>query len=64
MRVTDRKVEAWLREDVGHHDVTNHVPGETTGRLVAKEAVFVATPRAWRRRPAGPWTPPARSATT
>ncbi|WP_276279429.1 carboxylating nicotinate-nucleotide diphosphorylase [Halorussus caseinilyticus] len=37
MRVTDRKVEDWLREDVGHRDVTNHVPGETTGRLVAKE---------------------------
>ncbi|WP_135824192.1 carboxylating nicotinate-nucleotide diphosphorylase [Halorussus ruber] len=37
MRVTDRKVEEWLREDVGHRDVTNHVPGETTGRLVAKE---------------------------
>jgi nicotinate-nucleotide pyrophosphorylase (carboxylating) len=36
MRVTDRKVEDWLREDVGHRDVTNHVPGETTGRLVAK----------------------------
>jgi len=37
MPVTDRQVEAWLREDLGHHDVTNQVPGETTGRLVAKE---------------------------
>ena len=42
MRVTDRKVEEWLREDVGHRDVTNHVPGETTGRLVAKEAGVAA----------------------
>jgi nicotinate-nucleotide pyrophosphorylase (carboxylating) len=42
MRVTDRKVEAWLREDVGHRDVTNHVPGETTGRLVAKESGVAA----------------------
>ncbi|RDI70662.1 carboxylating nicotinate-nucleotide diphosphorylase [Halopelagius longus] len=30
-------IEAWLREDIGHHDVTNDVPGETTGRLVATE---------------------------
>ena len=35
--ITDGQVEQWLREDVGHHDVTNQVPGETTGRLVAKE---------------------------
>jgi len=35
--LTDATIEGWLREDVGHHDVTNHVPGETTGRLVAKE---------------------------
>ena len=35
--LTDSTIEAWLREDVGHHDVTNQVPGETTGRLVAKE---------------------------
>ncbi|WP_226010700.1 carboxylating nicotinate-nucleotide diphosphorylase [Halomicrobium salinisoli] len=33
----DSKIEDWLREDVGHHDVTNQVPGETAGRLVAKE---------------------------
>jgi len=37
MPVTDQQVERWLREDLGHHDVTNQVPGETTGRLVAKE---------------------------
>ena len=35
--ITDSQIESWLREDVGHHDVTNQVPGETTGRLVAKE---------------------------
>ena len=35
--ITDGQVEQWLREDVGHHDVTNQVPGETAGRLVAKE---------------------------
>ncbi|ERH12053.1 MAG: nicotinate-nucleotide pyrophosphorylase, partial [halophilic archaeon J07HB67] len=40
--ITDSDVERWLREDVGHHDVTNHVPGETTGRLVAKESGVVA----------------------
>jgi len=42
MPVTDRQVERWLREDLGHHDVTNDVPGETTGRLVAKERGVVA----------------------
>ena len=35
--IPDSKVENWLQEDLGHHDVTNHVPGETTGRLVTKE---------------------------
>jgi nicotinate-nucleotide pyrophosphorylase (carboxylating) len=35
-------IEHWLREDVGHHDVTNQVPGETSGRLVAKEDGIVA----------------------
>jgi nicotinate-nucleotide pyrophosphorylase (carboxylating) len=40
--ITDADVERWLREDVGHHDVTNEVPGETTGRLVAKESGVVA----------------------
>jgi nicotinate-nucleotide pyrophosphorylase (carboxylating) len=33
--IPDSQVEAWLREDLGHHDVTNDVPGETDGRLVA-----------------------------
>ncbi|WP_340101018.1 carboxylating nicotinate-nucleotide diphosphorylase [Salinibaculum salinum] len=40
--LTDSQIEAWLREDVGHHDVTNQVPGETTGRLVAKESGIAA----------------------
>jgi nicotinate-nucleotide pyrophosphorylase (carboxylating) len=35
--LTDAHIEQWLQEDVGHHDVTNQVPGETTGRLVARE---------------------------
>lgn len=36
------QVERWLEEDLGHHDVTNHVPGDTEGRLVAKEAGVAA----------------------
>ncbi|MDS0222046.1 carboxylating nicotinate-nucleotide diphosphorylase [Haloarcula sp. S1AR25-5A] len=40
--LTDSDVERWLREDVGHHDVTNDVPGTTEGRLVAKEGGVVA----------------------
>jgi nicotinate-nucleotide pyrophosphorylase (carboxylating) len=40
--ITDAQVESWLREDVGHHDVTNQVPGETSGRLVAKEGGVAA----------------------
>ena len=40
--ITDSQIEAWLREDLGHHDVTNDVPGETEGRLVAKEAGVAA----------------------
>jgi len=35
--IEQSQVERWLREDLGHHDVTNDVPGETTGRLVATE---------------------------
>ena len=38
MLITQDKIETWLSEDLGHHDVTNQVPGETTGRLVAKES--------------------------
>ena len=40
--ITDAQIERWLREDVGHHDVTNRVPGETAGRLVAKESGVAA----------------------
>jgi nicotinate-nucleotide pyrophosphorylase (carboxylating) len=40
--IPDSTVEDWLQEDLGHHDVTNEVPGETTGRLVAKEPGIVA----------------------
>jgi nicotinate-nucleotide pyrophosphorylase (carboxylating) len=40
--VPQSRVEAWLREDLGHHDVTNHVDGDTTGRLVAKQGGVVA----------------------
>ena len=36
------QIERWLREDLGHHDVTNEVPGETTGRLVATESGVAA----------------------
>ena len=36
--ITDADVDRWLREDVGHHDVTNDVPGDTEGRLVARES--------------------------
>ncbi|ELY65022.1 carboxylating nicotinate-nucleotide diphosphorylase [Natrinema versiforme] len=40
--ITDTQVERWLREDIGHHDVTNQVPGETMGRLVAKKSGVAA----------------------
>ncbi|MFB6151081.1 MAG: carboxylating nicotinate-nucleotide diphosphorylase [Haloarculaceae archaeon] len=40
--ITDSQIEEWLREDVGHRDVTNQVPGETTGRLVATEGGVAA----------------------
>ncbi|QLD87460.1 carboxylating nicotinate-nucleotide diphosphorylase [Natronomonas halophila] len=40
--IEQSQIERWLREDVGHHDVTNEVPGETDGRLVAKESGVVA----------------------
>ncbi|MDH5019334.1 carboxylating nicotinate-nucleotide diphosphorylase [Halobacterium rubrum] len=42
MPVTDADVERWLREDLGHHDVTNDVPGETAGRLVARQTGVAA----------------------
>ena len=40
--ITNGQVERWLREDIGHHDVCNHVPGDTVGRLVATESGVVA----------------------
>ncbi|AHF98541.1 nicotinate-nucleotide pyrophosphorylase [Halostagnicola larsenii XH-48] len=40
--ITETQIERWLREDLGHHDVTNQVPGETTGRLIAKESGTIA----------------------
>jgi nicotinate-nucleotide pyrophosphorylase (carboxylating) len=40
--LTDAQIERWLAEDLGHRDVSNHVPGETTGRLVATEAGVAA----------------------
>ena len=40
--LTTGQIERWLREDVGHHDVSNQLPGSTTGRLVAKEPGVVA----------------------
>lgn len=42
MPITDSQIERWLTEDLGHHDVTNQVPGETSGRLLAKESGVVA----------------------
>jgi len=42
MVVTDAAVERWLREDLGHHDVVNAVPGRTTGRLIATEPGVIA----------------------
>lgn len=35
--LTSTQIDGWLREDIGHHDVTNEVSGETAGRLVAKD---------------------------
>ena len=40
--IDSRTLDAWLGEDLGHHDVTNQVPGETDGRLVATEEGTVA----------------------
>ncbi|WP_435147497.1 carboxylating nicotinate-nucleotide diphosphorylase [Halobaculum sp. P14] len=40
--IADSQIESWLQEDLGHHDVTNDVPGTTTGRLLAKESGVVA----------------------
>ena len=40
--LTASQIDRWLQEDIGHHDVTNDVGGETSGRLVAKEAGVAA----------------------
>jgi len=40
--LSSTQIDRWLHEDLGHHDVTNDVPGETTGRLVAKAPGVVA----------------------
>ena len=40
--LTASQIDRWLREDIGHHDVTNDVAGETSGRLVAKETGVAA----------------------
>ena len=42
MPIEPSHVDRWLREDLGHHDVTNDVPGEATGRLVATESGVAA----------------------
>jgi len=40
--LTASQIDRWLQEDIGHHDVTNDVGGETSGRLVAKESGVAA----------------------
>ncbi|ERG95353.1 MAG: nicotinate-nucleotide pyrophosphorylase [Haloquadratum walsbyi J07HQW2] len=40
--LTTDAIERWLREDIGHRDVTNDVPGETTGQLVSTEPGVIA----------------------
>jgi nicotinate-nucleotide pyrophosphorylase (carboxylating) len=40
--VTRADAERWLREDLGHDDVTNDLPGESTARLVAKDSGIIA----------------------
>ncbi|MCG1002976.1 MULTISPECIES: carboxylating nicotinate-nucleotide diphosphorylase [Halobacterium] len=42
MPVTRADAERWLREDLGHDDVTNDLPGTARARLVAKEDGVVA----------------------
>lgn len=37
MIVPTSQIERWLQEDIGHHDINNEVPGETSGQLVVKE---------------------------
>jgi nicotinate-nucleotide pyrophosphorylase (carboxylating) len=40
--IPDQQIERWLQEDLGHHDVTNQVPGTTSGRLVVRDEGVVA----------------------
>lgn len=40
--ITNSQIERWLEADLGHHDVTNQVPGSATGRLVAKSSGIAA----------------------
>jgi nicotinate-nucleotide pyrophosphorylase (carboxylating) len=40
--LTTETIERWLGEDIGHRDVTNDVPGETTGKLIATESGVIA----------------------
>jgi nicotinate-nucleotide pyrophosphorylase (carboxylating) len=42
MRTERSRIERWLRKDLGHHDVTNDVPGRTAGRLLATEGGVAA----------------------
>ncbi len=49
MLIPTSQIERWLQEDIGHHDVNNDVPGETSGRLVAKESGVCAGLDAARR---------------
>mgnify|MGYP000376604127 CR=1 FL=1 len=37
-------IEAWLREDLGHHDVTNQVPGETTSQGIELSGEYALSP--------------------
>lgn len=40
--IYDTDIERWLREDVGHHDVTNDLSGSVSARLVATEDGILA----------------------
>ena len=40
--LTASQIDRWLQEDIGHHDVTNDVRGETSGQLVATESGVAA----------------------
>ncbi|WP_181693456.1 carboxylating nicotinate-nucleotide diphosphorylase [Natronomonas sp. LN261] len=42
MRIERSRIERWLREDLGCHDITNDVPGETNGRLITTTAGVIA----------------------